>query len=114
MVWCVYARAAAASTVGWDCRGGGCCRRGSVRMISEGVSTRICASASRSPPAVTVTLGARTGAAGGGGVACGAAGGGAGAGVAAAAAAGAGAALSSPLELYAPTSTYVTILPCPM
>lgn len=40
---------------------GGCCaRRGSVRIISEGVSTRMCASASRSPPAVTVTLGART------------------------------------------------------
>lgn len=56
------ARAAAGAGVaageGWGGLGG--CRRGSVRMISEGVSTRMCASASRSPPAVTVTLGART------------------------------------------------------
>lgn len=56
------ARAAAGAGVaageGWGGFGG--CRRGSVRMISEGVSTRMCASASRSPPAVTVTLGART------------------------------------------------------
>lgn len=42
--------------------GAGACSGGKVRMISEGVSTRMCASASSSPPAVTVTLGARTGA----------------------------------------------------
>lgn len=57
------------------------CSGGSVRMISEGVSTRMCASASRRPPGVTVTLGARTGGglAGAGGAA-GAGGGAAGAG----------------------------------
>lgn len=52
----------------WGAGGAGSaagCSLGSVRMISEGVSTRMCASASRSPPAVTVTLGARTGPAGG-------------------------------------------------
>lgn len=70
-----------------ECAGGagGGASRGSVRMISEGVSTRMCASASRSPPAVTVTLGARTGAPAGpgggtagdcGGAGCGGGGGG--------------------------------------
>lgn len=45
------------------------CSGGSVRMISEGVSTRMCASASRRPAGVTVTLGARTGGLAGGGAA---------------------------------------------
>lgn len=58
---CARVSAYASARVGTVCvRGWWCARRGSVRMISEGVSTRMCASASRSPPAVTVTLGART------------------------------------------------------
>lgn len=94
--WRAYARVRGArGGRGTVCRG--CARRGSVRMISEGVSTRMCASASRSPRAVTVTLGARTaGAALGGAGGAGAAGGAGGGAGGAAAGAGLGAAAAEP------------------
>ena len=119
----VYARAGRVSTVAaWGGGAGGGARRGSVRMISDGVSTRMCASASRSPPAVTVTLGARTVPLGGAACCTGGAGDGAGAGGACGTGgAGAGAGLGerppsastpvAPLELCRPNQRFISSPP---